>query len=139
MGAMVDLDLQGTVIELRYILCMAGLDNVQLRSLVGVGTVIGRGFQNTKELKVMNYKEAMNSEDATAQKEEVRNEKKQFDKSKVLTVVPRGEMPKGTKAMTTTWEVKKKPSFNEYYLIDVDPQPHPNLFIIRQSMTFSIE
>ena len=75
MGALVDI--QGTVVKSRYLACMAELDNDEVAateiSLVGAG--IGGGFSNTTELKVIKYKEAMRSEDATAWKEEVEKEK----------------------------------------------------------------
>ena len=75
-----------------------------------VGAGVGGGFENTSELKVMNYCEAMQSSDAEEWKAKVKNEKERFDKFNVITVVPRNEMQKGIKAMTTTWAMKKKPS-----------------------------
>ena len=38
------------------------------------------------------------------------NKKKRFDKFDALTAVPRSEVPKGAKIMTTTWVIKKKAS-----------------------------
>ena len=75
-----------------------------------VGAGVGGGFDSTSELKVMNYREAMLSSDAKEWKAEVQNEKERFDKFNVITVVPRNEMKKGVKAMTTTWTMKKKPN-----------------------------
>ena len=110
MGALADI--QGTAVKLRYLACMAELDNDEVAAtenlLVGAG--IGGGFSNTTELKVMKYKEAMIGEDDEAQKEEVGKEKERFGKFKVLTTVLRSQMPKGTKPMTTTWAMKKKPN-----------------------------
>ena len=108
MGALADI--QGTAVKLRYLACMAELDNDEVAAtenlLVGAG--IGGGFSNTTELKVMKYKEAMSSEDAEAWKEEVTKEKERFDKFNGLTPVPRSQMPKGTKLMRATWAMKKK-------------------------------
>ena len=112
-------DFQGTAVEMKYLGSMAELDNEEIAttavveenveiSLVGAG--VGGGFENTSELKVMNYREAMQSPDAEEWKAEVKNEKERFDKFNVITVVPRNEMKKGVKAMTTTWAMKKKPS-----------------------------
>ena len=68
---------------------MAELDNDEVAtielSLIGAG--IGGRYTNSAELEVMNYKEAMASKDAEAWTEEVRNEKKRFDKFKAFTVV----------------------------------------------------
>ena len=75
--------------------------------LVGAGT--GGGFQNTKELKVMNYKQAM-LEDPEGWTDEVAKEKARFDRFKALTAVKRRDLPKGAKVMTTTWAMKRKAS-----------------------------
>ena len=112
-------DFQGTAVEMKYLGSMAELDNVEIAnasvveenvevSLVGAG--VGGGFDSTSELKVMNYREAMLSSDAKEWKAEVQKEKERFDKFNVITVVPRNEMKKGVKAMTTTWAMKKKPN-----------------------------
>ena len=98
---------------------MAELDNNEIATaavvkedieISQVGAGVGGGFENTSNLKVMNYREAMQSADAEEWKAEVQNEKERFDKFNVITVVPRNEMQKGIKAMTTTWAMKKKPS-----------------------------
>ena len=105
-------DIQDTSGELRYLACMAELDNdeVAATEILLVGPGIGGGFSKITELKVIKYKEAMSSEDADGWKEEVRKEKERCDKFKVLTLVPRSQIPKGAKPMTTTWAMKKKPS-----------------------------
>ena len=57
---------------------MVELDNNEViaegRELALVGAGIGGGFANTNELKVMNYKEAMQSPDRAAWEEEIENE-----------------------------------------------------------------
>ncbi len=60
-------------------------ENIEI-SLVGVG--VGGGFNKTSELKVMNYREAMQSPNAADWKVEVKNEKERFDKFNVVTVIP---------------------------------------------------
>ena len=116
-------DLHGSAVELRYLGNMAELDNPELSALhmteenleldlegMLVGAGVGGGFQNTKELKVMNYRQAMASDDADAWIDEVKNEKERFDKYKVVKVVSREDVPEGAKIMTTTWAMKKKTS-----------------------------
>ena len=75
---------------------------------MGVGAGVGGGFDNTAELHVLTYKQAMKSEDREEWKKEVKKEKERFDKNNVLTAKKRSEIPKGTKIMTSTWAMKKK-------------------------------
>ncbi len=98
--------------EIQYLEAMVELDNNEViaegRELALVGAGIGGGFANTNELKVMNYREAMQSPDKDAWEEEIMNEYERFKKFNVVTVVPRSELPKNVKAMSTTWAMKKK-------------------------------
>ena len=89
--------------------CMAELVNEEevAFEIILVGTGIGSGLENTNELKVMNFKEAMKSKDAKEWMEEVGNEKKIFYKFDALITVPISEEPKGYKIMTITWAMKK--------------------------------
>jgi len=91
---------------------MTELDNNEIRAenmeLALVGAGIGGGFANTNELKVMNYREAMQSPDRAAWEEEIKNEYERFKKFNVVTVVPRSKLPKDAKVMSTTWAMKKK-------------------------------
>ena len=75
-------------------------------ALVGAG--IGGGYENTSELRVMNYKEAMSSKDAAGWKVEVGEEKKRFDKFDVFTPIKKSLLPRNAKIMTTTWAMKQK-------------------------------
>jgi hypothetical protein len=75
-------------------------------ALIGAG--VGGGIKHTSELKVLNYKKAMQSPDADEWRKEVRNEKARFDKYDALTAVPRSSLPKGAKVLTTTWAMKLK-------------------------------
>jgi hypothetical protein len=72
------------------------------------GAGIGGGISHTSQLKVLNYKKAMQSPDAKEWRKEIRNEKAQFDKYNALTAVPRDSLPKGAKVLTTTWAMKQK-------------------------------
>lgn len=56
----------------------------------------------------MNYRQAMKSPDREAWKVEIKNEYDQFQKYKVFKVIPRPEVPKGTKILSSTWAMKKK-------------------------------
>ena len=91
---------------------MVELDNNEViaegKELALVGAGIGGGFANTNELKVMNYREAMQSPYRAAWEEEIKNEYERFKKFNVVTVVPRSELPKSAKVMSTTWAMKKK-------------------------------
>ena len=114
MGALADI--QSTAVKLRYLTCMAELDNdeVAATEILLVGPGIGGGFSKITELKVIKYKEAMRSEDATAWKEEVEKEKEWFDKFNVLAPALRSQIPNNAKPITTTWAMKQKPKVESY-------------------------
>ena len=106
------MDVSVSAAEIRYLQAMAELDNTEVKAesmeLALVGAGIGGGFANTNELKVMNYREAMQSPDRAAWEEEIKNEYERFKKFNVVTVVPRSELPKNAKVMSMTWAMKKK-------------------------------
>ena len=77
--------------------------------LILVGAGGGGGFENTKELKVMNYKQAM-IDDKEGWTKEVANKKARFDRFKALPTVKQKDLSKGAKVTTTTWAMKKKAS-----------------------------
>lgn len=126
-------NLHGTAAELRYLSLIAECDNEEVNAFLAnqrefsgcsielnlsslevnwesalVGAGVGGGFSHTDELKVMNYRQAMNSPDREAWKEEVKNEYLRFEKFKVFKVVKRSDMPAKAKILTTTWAMKKK-------------------------------
>ena len=116
---MMTVQCEGSAAEMRYLSNMTELEleemhvhelSVQDLELSAVGAGVGGGFKSTDELRVMNYKDAMNSEDAEAWKSEIKCEKDRFDKFGALTPVKMNEVPKGSKIMTTTWTMKKKAS-----------------------------
>jgi len=55
-------------------------------ALIGAG--VSGGIKHTSELKVLNYKKAMQSPGAEEWCKEIRNENAQFDKYNALTAVP---------------------------------------------------
>ena len=56
----------------------------------------------------MKYEEAMSGPDAKAWAEEIERKHSRMIKNKVWEVVPRSELPSGTKAIDSTWGCKKK-------------------------------
>ena len=88
---------------------MALIKDEEEYELVGVGN----NFENTAELKVMKYDEAMNSKDRkywinAVDKEHDRMIPPDQRKAPVWVVVLRKDLPPGAKVMTTTWAMKKK-------------------------------
>lgn len=76
-----------------------------------VGAGIGGGFQNTKELRVMKFKEAMANDDEEERRgwqEAVDTEHEKMKKFNVFKPVRKEDIPKGTKIITSTWAMKKK-------------------------------
>ena len=68
----------------------------------------GEGFSHTSELKVMNYKQAMNSDDASKWQVEVDKEHKRMVDNDVWSVVERHQIPSGAKPIDSTWAMKLK-------------------------------
>jgi hypothetical protein len=73
-----------------------------------VGAGLGGGFENTHELHVMKYKEAMRTPDKPDWVKSVNEEHERFKKHKCFEAVPRAEVPFGSKILTSTWAMKKK-------------------------------
>ena len=84
--------------------------NEALTEIIGVGAGIGGGFKHSRELKVLNYKEAMASEDRKEWENEIKKEHQRMKKHKVWKAVPKSEVPKDVKPIATTWAFKKKSS-----------------------------
>lgn len=77
-----------------------------------VETGIGGAFVNTNELKVMNYREAMQSLDGAAWEEEIKNELERFKTFNVFAVVPCSELQRNAKVVSTTLSMKRKTNGN---------------------------
>ena len=86
--------------------CTAGSQVAYEIATVGAG--VGGGFDHTTELKVLNYEEAMQSNDINKWKEAVDKEVANFDKHKVYKPVKRSSVPADAKIVDTTWAMKKK-------------------------------
>jgi hypothetical protein len=80
-------------VELCYLEEMAELDKVELENmymslrsmeLALIGAGVGGSIEHTSELKVLNYKKAMQSPDAEEWRKEIRNQKACFDEYNAL-------------------------------------------------------
>jgi hypothetical protein len=73
-----------------------------------VGMGIGGGFANTQELHVLNYDQAMASADRDKWITAVEEEHQRMIKHEVFQPVRIDTLPVGTKAIDSTWAMKKK-------------------------------
>ena len=105
------------VIELHYLGEMVELDHAELTAmymtlwsleLALVEAGIRGGIEHTSELKVLNYRKAMQSPDAEEWHKKIRNEKVWFNKYSALMPVPWSSLPQGSKVLTTMWAMKMK-------------------------------
>ena len=87
---------------------LLAMHHMQTSELANVGAGVGGGFENTKELKVMNYKEAINGPDGVRWQAEVENEYQRMVANKVFEVVLRNDLQAGTKIIDSVWAMKKK-------------------------------
>ena len=85
---------------------LAGSDTAEEVACVGAG--VGGGFENTSELKVLKYNEAMKNPDKKKWEQAVQEEYERFKKYKVFKPVKKEEVPKDAKILSTTWAMKKK-------------------------------
>ncbi len=86
------------------------MHHMQASEFANVGAGIGGRFENTKELKVMNYKDAANGPDGVRWQAEVENEYQQMVTNKVFEMVLHKDLPAGTKIIHSVWVMKKKRS-----------------------------
>eukprot|EP00957_Ditylum_brightwellii_P192976 14693200-Ditylum_brightwellii.AAC.1 len=75
--------------------------------VAAIGAGLGGGFENTRQLKPMNYDEAMAMDKARWEKA-VKEEHQQMITNKVWRPIKLSRLPKGTKILTTTWACKLK-------------------------------
>ena len=80
----------------------------EIGELACVGAGLGGGFENTNELHVMKYHEAMATADKDKWDQAVKDEHDRMEKYQVFEAVPRSEVPKDAKILTSTWAMKKK-------------------------------
>ena len=89
------------------VLCMALIKDEEEIDLVKVGNY----FDNTKELKVMRYNEAMATIDKDQWDKAVEEEHdRMVPRNGKWVVVKKGDLPPGAKVMTIVWVMKKKPN-----------------------------
>ena len=92
-----------TIEDIETLNLLQELKNIEFRC---VGAGLGGGFQDTHELHVMKYDEAMNSHWNKAVEEEHDRMKKHTMFEQVLI----SELPPGTNVIDSTWAMKKKAS-----------------------------
>ena len=95
------------VVDLDEVSLLA-MHHMQTSEFTNVDAGIGGGFENTKELKVMNYKEAINGPDGVRWQAEVKNKYQQMVANKVFEVVLRHDLQAGTKIIDSIRAMKKK-------------------------------
>jgi hypothetical protein len=84
------------------------MHHMQTLEFDNVGAGVGGGFENSKELKVINYNKAVNGPDGVHWQAEVENEYQQMVTNKVFKVVLRNDLQAGTKIINSVWAMKKK-------------------------------
>ena len=77
-------------------------------SCVGLGRI--DGFDDTSELHVMKFDQAMATEESEQWEDAVDDEHERMKKNKVFEARPRSEVPNGAKILSSTWSMKKKPN-----------------------------
>jgi hypothetical protein len=76
--------------------------------LICIGDALGGGFENTQELHVKKYKEAMKGPDKQKWENAVFEEHERMVKNQVWRAVPKTDVPRNAKVMSSTWAMKKK-------------------------------
>ena len=78
--------------------------------ICAVGAGLIGGFNNTKELKVMKFEEAINGKDRNKWLKAVEEEFERFEKNRCFEPIERTELDPACTVMTSTWAMKKKAS-----------------------------
>jgi hypothetical protein len=94
----------------------AEIDDIEVRNVseikhkefACVGAGIGGGFQNTNELHVMKYKQAMATKDKDEWDAAVAEEHRKMKNYNVWTPIKLRDVPPESKILTSTWAMKKK-------------------------------
>jgi hypothetical protein len=94
--------------EIRLMQAEQAVHKDDVRAEISLIGATGEGFSHTSELQVMNYKQAMASKDAAAWQVEVDKEHQRMVDNDVWEVVPKSEVPKGTKILNSVWAMKPK-------------------------------
>ena len=90
------------------VMLMTEVSNMAIDEISCVGAGLGGGFDNTSELRVMKYEEAINGPDGEAWKAEVEKEHGRMVKNKAWVAVDKADLPPGTIPIDSTWAMKKK-------------------------------
>ena len=80
--------------------------NINEVNLVGAG--IGGGFEVTSELKVMNFKKAMKSDEKEKWLQAIDEEWERMIKAGAFKAIKRNALNPNEKIITSTWAMKKK-------------------------------
>ena len=108
-------------------------DDFEEGEICCVGAGLGGGFENTNELKVLTYDEAMDSKNRIKWEKAIDVEHDRFVKNNCMQIIMGGDMPEGAKIIDTTWVMKQKASgvfrprcvakgFQQKQWIHYDPQ-----------------
>jgi hypothetical protein len=87
---------------------LLAVHQMQCTKFANVGAGVGGGFKNTSELKVMNYKEAVNEPEDMRWRAEVENKHQRMLTNKMFKVVLQKDLTLGTKLIDSVWTMKKK-------------------------------
>jgi hypothetical protein len=94
--------LDGDVGELAYMATVKGME------FALVGAALGGGFEHTTQLHVMNYEEAMASDDHDKWLKAMKEEHDRMVTMRVWKAVPPSAVPPNKMLLTTTWACKLK-------------------------------
>ena len=90
--------------------CCTNNPEQQQHELGLVGTGLGKGITNTRELKVLSYDEAMERPDRPKWDESVSKEHQRMEDNGVFEAVPNSQVPANADVIDSTWAMKKKAS-----------------------------
>ena len=98
-------ELAGMAAQLSYLSVLQNLDNEELQTveIACVGAGIGAESLDTNKLQVLNFRQAIKSDDVSDWKKEIKAEFDQFKK-----LILRKNLPENEKVLMTTWVFKHK-------------------------------
>ncbi len=103
-------EMGGTILDPYTLRYMTELNEANEKEFAFVGAGIGDGIQNTEELKVLTYDEAMSRPDKAEWEKSVLEEYKRMQDNQVFQAVPKHQVPKEANIIDSTWAMKKKAS-----------------------------
>ena len=90
--------------------CCTNDPEQQKHELGLVGTGLGEGIANTRELKVLSYDEAMERPDKAKWDESVGEEHQRMEDNGIFEAIPIPQVPVNADVIDSTWAMKKKAS-----------------------------